>query len=83
MRTAPVYIRGRCEQSGLPKEKASRYTVRPGTLGLTLDSKVVVTGCTASSFKNWLFLSAIDEHEDRHVSINLRKNKTARSDIRS
>jgi hypothetical protein len=36
MRIVPVYIQGRCEQSGLPKEKVSRYTVRPGTLGLTL-----------------------------------------------
>jgi hypothetical protein len=38
MRIVPVYIRGRCEQSGPPKEKVSRYTVRPGTLGLTLAS---------------------------------------------
>jgi hypothetical protein len=36
MRIVPVYIQGRCEQSGLPNEKVSRYTVRPGTLGLTL-----------------------------------------------
>ena len=36
MRIVPVYIQGRCEQSGLPKENVSRYTVRPGTLGLTL-----------------------------------------------
>lgn len=39
MRIVPVYIQGRCEQSGLPKEKVSRYTVRPGTLGLTLSRR--------------------------------------------
>ena len=33
---APVCIQGRCKQSGLSKEKVSRHTVRPGTLGLTL-----------------------------------------------
>ena len=42
MRIVPVYIQGRCEQSGLPKEKVSRYTVRPGTLGLTLGRDVTL-----------------------------------------
>jgi len=38
MRIVLVYKQGHYEQSGLPKEKVSRYTVRPGTLGLTLSS---------------------------------------------
>jgi hypothetical protein len=36
MRMTLVYIQVRCEQPEGPEEKASRYTVRPGTLGLTL-----------------------------------------------
>ena len=44
MRIVLVYIRGRCEQSGLPKEKVSHYTVRPGTLGLTLEAREKVLG---------------------------------------
>jgi hypothetical protein len=31
-----VYIQVRCEQPEGPEENVSRYTVRPGTLGLTL-----------------------------------------------
>ena len=36
MRIALVYIQVRCEQPEGPEENVSRYTVRPGTLGLTL-----------------------------------------------
>jgi hypothetical protein len=37
MRIALVYIQVRCEQPEGPEGNVSRYTVRPGTLGLTLD----------------------------------------------
>jgi hypothetical protein len=36
MRIALVYIQVRCEQPEGPEENVSRYTGRPGTLGLTL-----------------------------------------------
>jgi hypothetical protein len=36
MRITLVYIQVRCEQPERPEENVSRYTVRPGTLGLTL-----------------------------------------------
>jgi hypothetical protein len=36
MRIALVYIQVRCEQPEGPEGNVSRYTVRPGTLGLTL-----------------------------------------------
>ena len=36
MRIALVYIQVRCEQPEGPEGNVSRYTVRPGTVGLTL-----------------------------------------------
>jgi hypothetical protein len=47
MRIVPVYIRGRCEQSGLPKEKVSRYTVRPGTLWIDINYVISNTGLSS------------------------------------
>jgi hypothetical protein len=37
MRIASVCVEACSGHSGHPKEKVSRHTVRPGTLGLTLD----------------------------------------------
>jgi hypothetical protein len=37
MRITLVYTQVRCERPEGPEENVSRYTVRPGTLGLTLD----------------------------------------------
>jgi hypothetical protein len=39
LRTAIVCILARCEQSELPEENLSRYIVRPGSQGLTLDQE--------------------------------------------
>jgi hypothetical protein len=36
MRIVLIYVQVRCEQLEGPEENMSRYTVRPGTLGLTL-----------------------------------------------
>jgi len=40
MRMTLVYIQVRCEQPEGPEENVSCYTVRPGTLGLTLHTSV-------------------------------------------
>jgi hypothetical protein len=45
MRIALVCIREHQEQPEGPEEKASRYTVRPGTLGLTLSQRLVLALC--------------------------------------
>jgi hypothetical protein len=47
MRITFVCIQVRCEQPEGPEEKASRYTVRPGTRGSTLLPTLNAHGRTA------------------------------------
>jgi hypothetical protein len=54
MRIALIYMQACCGQSEGPEENASRYTVRPGTLGWTLASNTEkrVVSCAVAHFVN-------------------------------